>query len=182
MNLEFMNLLLEKCGFPEDAKVFFNDLANHVIAEGYDKEIISYAEIFPTPEFDSGKMDGDFNTIAEKLGGDKHSYWMLMLFFAAERAKPLYDKRGVPEEVFWDTFSDLRCKAYECMEQYGVWGTFVPEWYRLFVKCRIIKFGRLEFEDAVCERDGTLDFEGYIVKYGTKILSIQHLQIQVCRI
>ena len=67
---------------------------------------------------------------------------------ATEHAKQKYEGRGVSDEVFFDTFSDLRCKAIECKNVKGVWGTFVAGWYGLFFTCRIIKFGRFEYQDG----------------------------------
>ena len=139
-----MNLLLDKCNFPEDAKICFRELADRVIADGYEAEFDSMIDKYLEVHCDTDIMDGVLEEFAKKHGGNYYSYWMLLLILTSERAKPLYDKRGVPEEVFWDTFSDLRCKALECMEEHGVWGTFVAFWYGLFFTCRIIKFGRLE--------------------------------------
>ena len=70
---------------------------------------------------------------------------------AAQRARRDYLAQGVCEEIFWDTFCDLRYKLLECKTIHGVWGNFVASWYPIFYTCQIVKLGRLEFENAVYE-------------------------------
>lgn len=150
MNVQFMKLLMDKCDYPLGAKEFFVTLADKVKKDGFEEEfdkIVSYY----VREVDTGETEASLNGLAEKIGGNVYSYWMLVLMLGAEEAKKLYDKRGVTDEVFWDTFSDLKYKTVECMEEHGVWGTFVAGWYWLFFRCRIIKFGRFEYEDGEFE-------------------------------
>lgn len=172
MNLEFMNLVLDKCEFPEDAKVYFRDLADSVIAQGLEAEFDSIVDTYFECGFSSGKMDEILLAFKDKAGNHSYSYWMLMLLLATERAKPLYDKRGVSEEVFWDTFTDLRSKSYECKEIYGYWGTFVGFWYGLFMRCAIIKFGRLEYQDTVYDNDTPRIYGDVKVEKGRRMLGI----------
>jgi len=153
MNVSFMNQMLDRCRFPEEAKVFFNDLADRVTKEGHEEEFLFINDFYFSSGLDTGKTEDRLEVLSAKMGVSVYSMWMLHLLIAAERAKPLYDKRGVSDEVFFDTFSDLRAKALECMEEYGIWGTFVAGWYGLFYSCRIIKFGRLEYEDGEYYRE-----------------------------
>ena len=172
MNLNFMNLVLDKCNFPEDAKVFFNDLADSVIAQGLESEFDAVINEYFDSKFNSDTMDKSLAQFAEKAGGSHYSYWMLMLLFALERAKPLYEKRGVPEEVIWDTFTDLRSKSYECKEIKGVWGTFVGFWFGLFMECEIIKFGRFEYQDGTYDNDFDRVCGGFTIERGRPCLGI----------
>jgi len=172
MNLEFMNLVLDKCEFPEDAKVYFRDLADSVIAQGFEKEFDSFVDKYYECRFDSDVMDEIFLEFKDRAGNHSYSYWMLMLFFALERAKPLYEKRGVPEDVIWDTFTDLRSKAYECYEIYGYWGTFVGFWFGLFMRCEIIKFGRFEYQDGTYDNDFNRVCGGFTIEVGRPCLGI----------
>ncbi len=172
MNLKFMNLVLEKCTFPEEACIFFRELADRLIAEGYEAEFDSIVDEYITSKCHCDMIDGKLKEFAAKAGNTAYEYWMLLLILAVEQAKPLYDKRGVPEEVFWDTFSDLRCKALECKEIKGVWGTFVAGWYGLFYLCRIIKFGRLEYQDAEYWEDEAKTYGGVTFTKGKKMLSL----------
>ena len=152
MNIAFMDLMLEKCAFPSEAVEFFDALALRVREAGLETELDGIVDFYFDSDCNTDETTKRLAVLGEKLSAATDSCWMLLLLLAAERAKVLYDRRGVSDEVFFDTFSDLRCKALECLEENGVWGTFVAGWYRLFYTCRIIKFGRLEYEDARYDR------------------------------
>ena len=48
MNLKFMNLVLEKCTFPEEACIFFRELADRLISDGYEGEFDSIVDEYIT--------------------------------------------------------------------------------------------------------------------------------------
>lgn len=172
MNLDFLDLILEKCAFPADAVVFFKDLATRLIAGGLEEEFNSFIDEYYATGCDADKLDVILQSFSDRTGENFYSCWMLLLLLASERAKPLYEKRGVPDEIFWDTFTDLRCKALECKEVKGVWGTFVADWYDLFCLCRIIKFGRIEYQDATYDSDEERTYGNVTLTKGMKILSM----------
>ena len=170
MNIQFLNTMLDRCAFPEDAKSFFNDLAKNVIDAGCEEEFDSFTDIYLDSDCDTEAVRVHMAPLAEKVGGSIHSYWLMLFLFAAERAKPMYEARGVSDEVFFDTFSDLKAKGYECLEVKGVWGTFVEGWYQHFFRCHIIKFGRLEYHNVVSEEDDTYIFDDVKISKGDSIL------------
>ena len=143
MDFSFAKTLMDKTSFPEEAKAFF--------AELYDKVKTDHEEAFTAllnayDEIDCDGFSKKIRAFADVAGGCcYYTYWMLLLLLASEEAKKKYDKRGVSEEIFYDTFSDLRCKLIECKEVKGIWGTFVHGWYRHFLAGNIIKLGRLEY-------------------------------------
>ncbi len=57
-----------------------------------------------------------------------------------------YRKAGYSEEMFGNAMLDLRCKAIECHDLYGVWGIFTFMWMRYWFHLRRFAFGRLQFE------------------------------------
>ena len=50
MNLAFMNLVLDKCEFPEDAKVYFRDLADSYIDSRYNIALEAHSETLNVTE------------------------------------------------------------------------------------------------------------------------------------
>lgn len=172
MNVNFMNLMLDRCAFPDDAKSFMNTLAKKVIDAGLETEFDSFIDLYLETDCNTEKVSEKMAPLAEKVGGSIHSYWLLLLLIASERAKPLYDARGVSDEVFFDTFSDLKAKALECYEVRGVWGTFVEGWYQHFFRCHIIKFGRLEYHNVVSEEEDTYVFGDVKIAKGDSLLWI----------
>ena len=149
MNVQFMKLLMDKISFPEEAKEFFADLYNSV-KSSYEEEFDSFIGAYD--EIDKNGFSKKLQAFAEKAGGSYYSYWMLLLLLVSEEAKKKYEERGVSDEVFFDTFSDLTCKLIECKNVKGVWGTFVHGWYVHFLSCNIIKFGRLEYASGMYAR------------------------------
>ena len=146
MDFKFAKLLMDNISFPEEAKEFFTDLYNSV-KSSYEEEFDSFIGAYD--EIDKNGFSKKLQAFAEKAGGSYYSYWMLLLLLVSEEAKKKYEERGVSDEVFFDTFSDLTCKLIECKNVKGVWGTFVHGWYVHFLSCNIIKFGRLEFANGM---------------------------------
>lgn len=174
MNLSFMNLMLDRCTFPDDAKDFMSSLAKNICELGLEDEFDGIVRYYIESGCDSNATDKLLTAFSEKSSANFYSCWLLLLLLAAESAKPLYEKRGVTEEVFFDTFADLRYKALECLEEHGVWGIFVPFWYVHFIKCNIIKFGRLEYEDGVYNGDEPYTVGDITLKKG---MPIKHIHI-----
>lgn len=57
-----------------------------------------------------------------------------------------YEKRGIPEQVFWDTFLDLAIWCVDCFEKTGTYGILQHEWFVRHMELTIFRLGRLEFE------------------------------------
>ena len=174
MNLSFMNLMLDRCTFPDDAKDFMSSLAKNICELGLEDEFDGIVRYYIESGCDSNATDKLLTAFSEKSSANFYSCWLLLLLLAAESAKPLYEKRGATEEVFFETFADLRYKALECLEEHGVWGIFVPFWYVHFIKCNIIKFGRLEYEDGVYNGDEPYTVGDITLKKG---MPIKHIHI-----
>ena len=64
--------------------------------------------------------------------------------------------------------NDLRYKLYECKNMYGVWGTFVLQWFRNGYRLNRFKLGRLQYQIGDCPIDS---YKG-IVKKGDPIYYI----------
>ena len=170
MKFDFAKNLMDKTSFPDEAKVYFTELADRVKA-GYEEEFDSFIAHY-VKHIDTDVIREKLHSFADKTGENYYSCWMLLLLIASEEAKKKYDKRGVTDEVFYDTFSDLRCKVIECKNVKGVWGTFVAGWYGLFFTCRIIKFGRFEYEDGEFEMMNPYELGDIKITNGTPIKGI----------
>ena len=81
-----------------------------------------------------------------------------------------YLAAGYDEEFWYTTMYDLKWKVLECKDIYGIWGTFVPEWYDRFFKVERFCFGKLQFElkkfDKVYEKNGVS------LKPGSPVLNV----------
>lgn len=83
---------------------------------------------------------------AEKLGEHEYVLALYLLFISAKRMHENYAKKGIDEEIFWDTISDIRYKVQECKLVHDVWGTFVLFWYANFYRLVRFAFGRMQYD------------------------------------
>ncbi|MDD7267948.1 MAG: acyltransferase domain-containing protein [Lachnospiraceae bacterium] len=73
--------------------------------------------------------------------------WFLYLYsrMACERFGQ-YQAVGLPENVFWDTFLDIRLWCENCYRRTGIWGISEYGWFTRHFDGSLYRFGRLEFE------------------------------------
>ena len=57
-----------------------------------------------------------------------------------------YEQSGLPAEICRASLEDLKWKLMECRQVYGVWGTFVSDWFPGFFRMTRFTLGRLQFE------------------------------------
>ena len=162
MNLKFLQLFLEKEEFPAAAQA----------------ELVRTAQSIPD-ELDSilGCYEQGYNheatvplveKVAEASGISAYTIWMVTLCLAAEKARPFYKN----DKIYWDTFCDLRYKAQECFDVYGIWGTFVAHWYPIFYNGTIVKLGRMEYQVKACPFKEPKTAMGITVNPGDPILAL----------
>lgn len=167
MNKDFLRLLMDRTGFPDEAKAAYEQAADRLDPEALDGAI----DFFYDNDFDIGLTTPLIEDMAEASGISAHTVWGLFLALAAERAREAYLSQGISEDVFFDTFSDLRYKTVECMQNKGVWGTFVQFWYPIFYRCDIVKLGRLEYE-TITYRGPACQVGGVRIEPGQKVANI----------
>lgn len=167
MNLEFLELLMDKTGFPQEARGAYREAAAKLDAAKMEEAIQRYYDV----GFDLKEAQPLVEDMARTSGVHVYTVWGLFLAFAAQRARADYAREGISEEVFWATFSDLRYKAIECKRVKGVWGTFVAFWYNIFYQVKIVKLGRLEYE-FIEYQDEERTLAGVTLKPGDRVLNI----------
>ena len=148
MDREYLILLMEKAEFPCEAKECILN-AFDIVKEKSEKEILAILDEYKALEYVTKDLVDPVREIAEKADISEHTLWMILVILASGRAKDSFVEKVKDEQIFWDTFTDLRYKLLECKQVKGVWGTFVPHWYRKFFVADIIKLGRLEYENRV---------------------------------
>ena len=164
MNCGFMTELMERTGFPEEAKEAILKLAGEL-----DRKLDELVAVFASA-YDYEETDLCIEALARERGVSPYGIWMAVLVSAAEQARPHYRD----DRVFYDTFSDLRYKAFECYERYGIWGTFVAFWYPRFYRGGIVKLGRMEYEIGTYKGSEPISMLGMTLNPGDPLL---HLHI-----
>ena len=145
MDREYLILLMEKAEFPCEAKECILN-AFDIVKEKSEKEILAILDEYKALEYVTKELVDPVREIAEKADISEHTLWMILVILASGRAKDSFVEKVKDEQIFWDTFTDLRYKLLECKNTKGVWGTFVAHWYRNLLLANVIKLGRLEFE------------------------------------
>ena len=136
---------MKRLGFPAEA-VEVLESARETLQSKTD--ILPLLQTAEEALFCHGK--GDFRKylaeIAERSGIRRETADMTFLVSCLPRLRETYGEQSIPEEIFWNSMDDLRCKLLECYRVRGVWGTFVSEWYPGFFRMERFALGRLQFE------------------------------------
>lgn len=145
---EYLQKIMAYLDFPEEAAAAL--LADHrrltdcprgaetlrTWVETYDRDIhMDYAAALKAVE-----------EAAEEAGVHRYAAGMLLYLCLTRRLGELYRQRGLDEEIYRGSCSDLLWKLRECREMYGVWGTFVAWWEPGFYELTRFALGRLQFE------------------------------------
>lgn len=102
---------------------------------------------------------------------EDHLQWMLAFYLRlALEVHEEYQKQGISEKIFDDTFYDITIWCEECYRKYGSYGLNEAGWIAFSVKMKLFRLGRLQFEPMVLSEDmvgkmGTL-------KKGTSVLNV----------
>ena len=76
-----------------------------------------------------------------------------------------YREKGISEEIFWDTFQDIRFWCENSEKEFGTMGLAVYEWFHRHIDMVLFRLGRLQFEVMTMEEIGCM-------KKGTRVINI----------
>lgn len=102
---------------------------------------------------------------------EKSALWFLRLYsrMACETYEN-YKVQRISEEIFWDTFQDVRfwCENYE--REYGTYGLGANDWFPRHIDMTLFRLGRLQYEVMDMKIDAGEGNNG--VKKGTPVINI----------
>ena len=81
-----------------------------------------------------------------------------------------YQRQGIPEKVFEDTFYDITIWCEECYRKYGYYGLEEAGWIAFSIKMKLFRLGRLQFEPIVLSEE--MVGKTGILKAGTSVLNV----------
>jgi len=107
-------------------------------------------------------------SVGDALGIHRYTAELLLFVCLSKQLLCEYRKRGISEDVWYNSMCDLRFKLDECKEVYGIRGSFVAPWFIGFFKLKRFALGRLQFELTDFNRnyscaDGTLTPESKVI-------------------
>lgn len=163
---------LKRADLPKDAHDYLLNCFNTLVPtdENDIKEIIDYIYSHDCSVPSTEKMR---EALAEKSNIHLYTVNFVVLVCASKRMLSDFRKKGIDDEIFWDTILDLKYKLFECKTVKGIWGNFVEHWYDIFFKCNIVKLGRLEFERlSYPDELPEITFEGVAINHGDTVYSV----------
>lgn len=87
-------------------------------------------------------------------------YRQLLLFLFLRMAVDAYGEyraRGIDEEIYFDTFSDIRIWCMTCHRVFGEYGIEEFHWLQEHVQLRLFRLGRLQFQPYPVDREIVVD-------------------------
>lgn len=111
----------------------------------------------------------EFFSIVEK----KENFRMLFLYCYCRMAMEEYDKyreKNIPEQVYWDTFSDISIWCENCFKQFGEYGLQEYRWLYRHIDLKLFRLGRLQFEKAIAEKN--IDVDGVKISKCENVINI----------
>lgn len=85
-----------------------------------------------------------FEKVLEK---ENSSLWFLWIYsFMACKVFEKYREANIAEEIFWDTFLDIRFWCENAEKEFGIMGLMEYEWFYRHIDMVLFRLGRLQFE------------------------------------
>ena len=137
---------LQNFQFPDEAKTqllaFYDELCEKDGSNLFSNYI---------SEYKSGVVNYDaaIDKVKDLAGEKKISFFalaLLYLIFIAEYLKIRYKKAGISENIWRDTISDLKYKAFDTKALYGVWGMKSVAFEKGVFEMKTFGFGKLQFK------------------------------------
>lgn len=103
------------------------------------------AAFFDGDSIDS--IDSKICEIAAATGENEDGIWLAVCVMLADTTRELYLSRGIPEDIFYDTMSDITIWADVCRRDWGTWGIHGQfGWLSNHLRATLFRLGRLQFE------------------------------------
>lgn len=116
---------------------------------------------------------------------EDHLQWILAFYLKlALEVHEEYQKQGISEKIFDDTFYDITIWCEECYRKYGYYGLEEAGWIAFSIKMKLFRLGRLQFEPMLLSED--MVGKTGILKAGTSVLNVhipagEKLDIEECK-
>lgn len=116
----------------------------------------------------------------------KDPFVKLSLVYAfLPEVKARYDKKGISEDIFFDTMSDIEIWINDCRDNLHKVGLDELNWIQHHMNFDIFKIGRLQFQKTICYIPKKYEKNGETINFGDKILNVhiprgEKLNIEEC--
>lgn len=152
------------------------ELSNFLERIGMPRKALEQIVTFPLSQ-------SEYDRLRESFYRDREAFYRMVrtreqfreLFLTlyarmALEAYPVYLEKGIHEEIYWNTFSDLTVWCLDCAEKYGVYGIDEYRWFWRHLKLQLFGLGRLQFEKTFSEWD--ISVQGIEIAKGDTLISV----------
>ncbi len=103
----------------------------------------------------------------------KDDFTKLCLVYAfLPEVKNRYEKKGISDEIFFDTMSDIKIWINDCRDNLHSTGLNELNWIMLHMNMSIFKIGRLQYQKMFYYMKDTYRKNGETIKFGDKIWNV----------
>ncbi|OAB45755.1 acyltransferase domain-containing protein [Paenibacillus antarcticus] len=81
-----------------------------------------------------------------------------------------YQRRGIADQIYFDTFTDIEIWCSNCKRDFGEYGIHEYEWLQEHVQLRLFRLGRLQFQPSAFDRE--LEVEGRKIYKNQIVLNV----------
>lgn len=114
----------------------------------------------------------EIKAISEQFGKNEYALDLLLILNSLPTLHDKYRNNGISDDIFYETLDDIRCKINECVENKGVVGTFVADWYDRFFKLTCFAYGRFQYEVMTYEGEDFILSCGRVLKKGDHYINM----------
>lgn len=162
-----MKEFMKKISMPPEAFYDAERIYNILISPEYKNDIDNAIAEYIEKGLDFGIQDY-IEKLSKKLAENIYIVHLAFLLRCALKVKPAYDEKGIPDEIYYDTMTDISYKVIECKTLHGVYGVDVFLWYHELFSMTTIKLGRLEYTTSELVYDSYQDY----VKKGDRVYNL----------
>ncbi len=140
-------LVMDKLDYPEEAKKVVIRTEEKIVAnEKANKLYDACYRAYWGRKQNFHKFSDKIKTIAQEIDESPYTVNLVLLINCTKPLLAEYKKQGISEDIYWNSIVDIKVKAIECFENFGIWGTFVEGWFRGFFTLERFGLGRFEYD------------------------------------
>ena len=159
MTLSYVDQFMQKIDLQPPLVDLLRDLMKQILAdEALTGDIEALGRIFWEQNCDIYK--NEVCRVAAQYGLSKYLLQALCCILWSEQSWKLYKERGISEEIFWDSMSDLKAQIRDSESIHYTPGLENPGWFWGFLRGHRIRLGRFEYQMMTPSDDWEIDFMG----------------------
>ncbi len=157
------DVLFDKIALPLPARKAFLGIKSTI-----EPVFTEIREIF----FNGGSIEAQVKELTEQTGEGADIIWLAICIMLSETTYGIYSERGISEDIFYDTMSDITIWVKVSHRDWGTWGIHNEfGWLSNHLRADLFRLGRLQFEIRKFRCD-EYKKDGHTVRRGDAVMNI----------